>query len=143
MPLTVTIQIHDSQWKSLLSGKAIHATCKAAFSSKKKKEISVVLASDALVRKLNREFRGQDKPTNVLSFPGEDDHLGDIILARQTVVREAREQRKTPHDHAIHLIVHGMLHLIGHDHMRKKEASKMETREIKILKKLGIKNPYL
>jgi len=143
MPLIATIQIHDARWTPLLSSKAILAACKAAFSSKKKKEVSVVLASDAFVRKLNREFRSKDKPTNVLAFPGGENHLGDIILARQTVVREAREQQKTPHDHAIHLIVHGILHLLGHDHMREKEASKMEACEIKILKKLGIKNPYL
>lgn len=146
MSLNVTIQLRDAKWKALLKPycKTVEQACEAAFgSTKKNQEISIVLADDTFVRKLNRNFRGKDKPTNVLSFSGEGEHLGDIVLARQTILREAKEQKKNPRDHAVHLIVHGMLHLAGHDHEQSKDASTMEALEIKILKKLGIANPYL
>lgn len=120
--------------------KTIHAACEAVGCEG---EVTIVLATDAFVRKLNRDFRGKDKPTNVLSFPGVGDYLGDIILARQTIEREAKTQGKTPRDHTIHLIIHGLLHLLGYDHERPKQAQNMEALEIKILKKLGINNPYL
>ncbi len=146
MPLTVDIQFRDARWKTLLTSRDVREACNAGFrtqdTGRRKKEITIVLANDAFVRKLNHEFRGKDKPTNVLSFPGED-HLGDIILARQTILREAKEQGKTARDHAVHLIVHGMLHVQGYDHESRKDAEKMEALEIKILKKLGISNPYL
>jgi probable rRNA maturation factor len=144
MPLDITIDIRDAKWKALLLPykKTVHAACEAAFKNKSKEEVCVVLANDAFVRNLNRDFRRKDKPTNVLSFPG-DEHLGDIILARQTILREAKEQGKTARDHAVHLIVHGMLHLQGYDHEHEKDAKAMEALEIKILKKLGISNPYL
>jgi len=105
--------------------------------------MAVVLADDAFIRELNRDYRGQDKPTNVLSFPGEDAYLGDLILAYETVEREAREQGKSAKHHAIHLLVHGTLHLLGYDHMVAKDAARMEALEIKILKKQEIDNPYL
>ena len=78
---------------------------------------SVALADDKEVRAWNKRDRAKDKPTNVLSYPsGEKRFLGDVVLARQTVWREAREQKKTPADHLVHLVVHGTLHLLGHDH---------------------------
>lgn len=108
--------------------------------------VCIALASDAEVSKLNGEFRGKDKATNVLSFPAgesaDDGFLGDIILAQETVWREALEQ-ETPRVHHIqHLVVHGILHLLGFDHMTPEEAEEMEALEIEILAQLGIQNPY-
>ena len=116
-------------------------------------ELSVVLSTDARVQCLNRDYRGRDHATNVLSFANLDtsaDHpqgspclLGDVILARETVVREAREQGKRPADHLVHLVVHGVLHLLGHDHQEQRDAEVMEALERDILQSLGIADPYL
>ena len=119
-------------------------------------EISIVLGDDELVRRLNREFRDQDRPTNVLSFPlaegeaaraasmpGEPVMLGDVVLAFDTVAREAREQAKSPRDHTLHLVVHGVLHLMGYDHGSEAEARVMERLEQQVLADLGIADPYL
>ena len=107
-------------------------------------ELGITLADDETVRVLNRDHRGQDKPTNVLSYPsGERDFLGDMVLARQTVWREAREQRKSAADHFTHLVVHGTLHLLGYDHETgEADAERMEALERRILAKLGIADPY-
>ena len=108
-------------------------------------EVSVFLADDAAVQALNRDWRGKDKPTNVLSFPAPENAarlLGDIALARETIAREAAEQGKSFEAHAAHLIVHGFLHLLGYDHEEEEEAEAMETRERAILAALGIADPY-
>lgn len=117
-------------------------------------EIGVVLADDALVHRLNRDYRGKDRPTNVLSFPlldeeggfheGEDVTilLGDVVLAFETVAGEAREQGKTLEVHVTHLIVHGVLHLLGYDHETDEDADRMERLEARILGGLGIADPY-
>lgn len=119
-------------------------------------EVAVRLTDDAEVRALNHDFRGKDKPTNVLSFPqvqadlleslaNSDDGeilLGDIVLARETCAREAEEKGVSLADHATHLIVHGALHLVGYDHMDDVAAAAMETLEVKALASLGIANPY-
>ena len=116
-------------------------------------ELGITLADDATVHALNRDHRGQDKPTNVLSFPLVDGDfepeapgapllLGDVILAYQTVAREAAGQGKGLADHAVHLVVHGVLHLLGHDHESDGEADAMERLETAILCKLGIADPY-
>lgn len=108
--------------------------------------LAIVLAGDGLVRRLNREFRGQDKPTNVLSFAERDGGmaagLGDVVLARGTVAREARAQGKALADHMIHLVVHGVLHLLGHDHVVRRAALRMEALEVAVLAGLGIADPY-
>ena len=93
---------------------------------------------------LNKRDRKKDKPTNVLSYPsGEKKFLGDVVLARQTVWREAKVQKKTPADHVAHLVVHGTLHLLGHDHETSDaSAERMEALERRILKRLGIADPY-
>jgi probable rRNA maturation factor len=111
-------------------------------------EISIVLTNDAEQRDLNRDWRGKDAPTNVLSFPQIEPFapvfgiLGDIILARETVAREADEQG-TPFDHHFtHLVVHGFLHILGYDHIEDDEALQMESLETQILAELGIGDPY-
>ncbi|WP_375460870.1 rRNA maturation RNase YbeY [uncultured Enterovirga sp.] len=108
---------------------------------------TLLLADDAAVRELNRAWRDQDKPTNVLSFPapplpGSPRHLGDIALAYETVAREAEADGKSVADHASHLVVHGLLHLLGHDHGNDREAEIMEGIEIAALARLGIPDPY-
>lgn len=142
-------------------------------------EMSVILADDDTVQELNKNYRGKDKPTNVLSFalyadgggeegddegfdgeeqdedePDDEDVeflspeapvpviLGDVILAFETVEREAREQRKAFADHLAHLVTHGVLHLLGYDHIEDSEAEQMERLETQILSGLGIADPY-
>ncbi|MBL8676290.1 MAG: rRNA maturation RNase YbeY [Alphaproteobacteria bacterium] len=106
-------------------------------------EVSVVLATEEEVRTYNKTFRHQDKATNVLSFPSDEKaELGDIILAYETILREAQELGISILDHALHLIIHGFLHLLGYDHETDHEAEKMESLEIKILQTLNIQNPY-
>lgn len=114
-------------------------------------EISVLLTDNEKVHVLNREYRGVDKTTNVLSFASLDDEfevidepllLGDIIVAYEKTKEEAEEEGVSFQNHLFHLIVHGVLHLIGYDHIEDAEAEEMESKEIEILKKNGISNPY-
>jgi len=106
-------------------------------------EVSVVFSGDTEVQELNKTFRNRNKPTNVLSFPSEEKgELGDIILAYETVMREARTSGISPLHHTLHLIIHGFLHLLGYDHEQENEAKEMENMEIRILKELHINNPY-
>jgi len=126
-------------------------------------EIVLMACDDSRISALNAEFRGKPAATNVLSWPSEEraavlegDHpqppepgpagmpesLGDIALAYETCAREAQEQGKPLSDHATHLIVHGVLHLLGYDHMRDKDAALMEALEVAILAKMGIPDPY-
>ncbi|MEL6876303.1 MAG: rRNA maturation RNase YbeY, partial [Pseudomonadota bacterium] len=119
-------------------------------------EIAVRFTSDEEVRKLNAAYRDKDKPTNVLSFPlvsrdmlsglaNTDDGeilLGDIILAKETCLREAHEKQVSVSDHATHLVVHGTLHLLGYDHQNEADALTMEALETRALESLGIANPY-
>ncbi len=118
-------------------------------------ELSIVLADNNQVQELNRDYREKDKPTNVLSFPALECeepghlllepgplHLGDIILAFGVVEAEAADQSISFEDHISHLIIHGVLHLIGYDHIEDEEAEEMEAAEIALLKEFGIANPY-
>jgi probable rRNA maturation factor len=114
-------------------------------------EVCVVLADDRHIRDLNLQWRGQDKATNVLSFPapprdGEDEGvtvmLGDIIIAYETLTREAEEEKKPLLNHLAHLTVHGFLHLLGYDHTAEDEAEAMERLEARILENLGVPDPY-
>jgi len=118
-------------------------------------EISLVLADDARMQELNRDYRGEDRPTNVLSFGALDDGgserpagadapvlLGDVVLAYETIAAEAAENGRSPADHLSHLVVHGMLHLFGYDHRTDAEADAMERLEVRVLASLGLPDPY-
>jgi probable rRNA maturation factor len=115
-------------------------------------ELGICLADDRRQRQLNRDWRGVDRPTNVLAFPAWEPGrsvpdavpvlLGDIVLAFETVAREAGEQGKPLADHLSHLIVHGVLHLLGYDHRIPAEAALMEALETAILESLGVADPY-
>ena len=107
-------------------------------------EVSITLTNDSEIHNLNREYRGIDRPTNVLSFElGDDILLGDIYISFDTVLREADAQNISFDDHVTHMVVHGMLHLQGYDHIKNRDAHRMENMEIKILKNLNVKNPYM
>ena len=115
------------------------------------REMGVRVVGPAESRRLNSRYRGKDQPTNVLSFPVAPlpgtpaclaRPLGDLVICPQVLRTEAREQRKTLRAHWAHLVVHGVLHLIGYDHEREAEASRMEQREISVLRRLGFANPY-
>lgn len=143
----ITILVHDTRWKGLRP--TVLRAVEAALASQRLRKVALtlVLADDAQVRTLNRAYRGKDKPTNVLSFPDGTvltgvRQLGDIILAYETVAREADEQGKRLKDHLTHLAVHGTLHLLGFDHEVAEEADIMEACEIRILARMGIANPY-
>jgi len=157
--LLIDIQVKSGDWKSTLDdcrGVVERAAKKAiedqvpSFGSI---EVSIVLANDMFVTHLNKLYRNQDVPTNVLSFPnvsGEIEenssvHLGDIVLALETCYREFNESKYLGKfsDHICHLVIHGVLHLLGYDHEAKKDAYEMEGVEVKLLKKMGIPNPYL
>jgi probable rRNA maturation factor len=117
-------------------------------------EVAVLLCDDATIAALNAQWRGREEPTNVLSFPAPPAsdpsasdpsapvRLGDIAIACETVVREAREQGRTVSEHLAHLAVHGFLHLLGYDHQTDGEAEDMEALEREILATLGISDPY-
>lgn len=135
----------DAGWRRALPG-VERIVRKAALTTlgRRKRSLVVALSNDTEVRKLNARDRRKDKPTNVLSYPsGEKSSLGDIVLARQTVWREARSQGKAAAAHVSHLVVHGTLHLLGYDHETgEADAERMEALERRILKKLGIADPY-
>jgi probable rRNA maturation factor len=141
--MTITIIKKSNAWPALT--RDIRRAVKAVLAAEKcTGDVAIVLSDDAAVRALNHDYRGKDNPTNVLSFEaGEDGMLGDVILAYETVAREAVEQDKMLRDHTLHLVVHGVLHLLGHDHESNHEAKLMEKQEIAILATLGVANPYL
>jgi len=141
----VDVVLLDAAWGEALPGveRLVRKAARAALGPRVR-SVTVALSDDRRVQALNKRDRKKDKPTNVLSYPsGERAFLGDIVVARQTVWREAREQKKTPADHLAHLVVHGVLHLMGHDHETSDaHADRMEALERRILKHLGIADPY-
>jgi probable rRNA maturation factor len=161
----IAVRIADRGWRQAMGGIAVRArrAASAALEAgatpaqrrrirKSTGELALTFGDDVTLRSLSSRYRGKDKATNVLSFgspddwnaaaPGQPCPLGDVILARETVLREARQQGKTPADHATHLVIHGVLHLLGHDHTRSADAQKMESIETDILARLGIADPY-
>ena len=149
----------SSGWEALVRSAAEAAIAESAFpqlaTAKRPVELSVRLTSDSEVRALNEQWRGKDKPTNVLSFPmvdaedlstanvaGPELLLGDIVLARGVCMAEATDKGIGVEDHAAHLIVHGTLHLLGYDHHEDSEATDMEAREVRALRRMGIADPY-
>jgi len=107
-------------------------------------ELTILLTSDERMRTLNRQYRGKDRPTNVLSFPtvAKVAYLGDMAIAHGTTVREAEASGKPVLHHMLHLVVHGVLHLLGYDHQAPKQAEAMESLETEILAEVGIPDPY-
>ena len=139
----IDILVHADGWPdcAALSARAIAAAAQQ-LDAPREGELSLVLSDDAQIRALNRDYRNKDKATNVLSFPQMGRLLGDIVLARETVEREAREKNISFEAHLTHLIIHGWLHLQGFDHETDASAEDMEAIEIAALAKLGIDNPY-
>ena len=151
-PLNIEVSRNSDGWPEALDARAEAAVREALTQSRARitgaAELSIVLTDDAEQRVLNRDWRGIDKSTNVLSFPQIEPFgpvsglLGDIILARETLEREAAEQAVSFEDHFTHLVVHGFLHLLGYDHMDDDEALAMEGLETQILASLGVADPY-
>lgn len=143
----ILVVMDDPGWRKFrgLMPKLERAATAAAKVAKLRGSLTILLSSDRRLRTLNRVFRGKDTPTNVLAFPAasnRDGYRGDVALALGVTRREAKESNKRFADHATHLVVHGVLHLAGHDHVRARDAKAMETLEIKILHRLGIADPY-
>ena len=145
----VDVIVEDENWEaSIGDALALVLRCRAAASTRDPAlagPFSVLFADDATVRDLNRRFRGIDKPTNVLSFPSGQaapQFLGDIALAWGVASREASESGADVEAYAAHLIVHGLLHLVGYDHVDDADAEAMERMESEILDALGVYNPY-
>jgi probable rRNA maturation factor len=152
----ISIDIADARWNYAAPGgveplvlDAVRAAL-AAHGPNAPVEIGLRLTNDEEIQVLNRDWRGMDKPTNVLSFaldeeinaPGAPMPLGDVVIAYDTCVREASDEDKTLADHLRHLVVHGTLHLLGFDHEDAREADIMEDAERRILAKLGVSDPY-
>ena len=154
--MTVIIDVEDDAWRSLpgledLAERAIEAGLRHEGESPAEAEVSVLFTSDAEAAQINERWRKRTYAPNVLSFPahrarvippGTPASLGDIVLAAGVVQREAREQEKTMEAHTVHLIVHGLLHLLGRDHEDPDQALAMESAETAILADLGYAAPY-
>jgi probable rRNA maturation factor len=156
-PLGLHLSQQDSDWSGIVGLEPAIRSAAAALArhpggrGARHREASIVLGSDDLLRRLNASYRGKDAATNVLSFPfrpratadreGER-YLGDVVLAAETVAREAAERRLAPIEHVQHLVVHGLLHLLGYDHVTEPDAAEMERLETEILTGLGLKDPY-
>ncbi len=170
--INIDLEVKSKKWLALKNSENfVSKTCEklilaseiGKFLQKKSNqlELSISLVSDAQIKKINQQFRGKNKATNVLSFSFLDENLlraqgfakatkssshlflGDIVLAFETIEKEAKKAEKKIEHHLSHLLLHGLLHLIGHDHENEKDAMIMEKIEIKILKNLKIPNPYL
>lgn len=153
--LSLTVLTEGGDWSAIGSREEDIAAAAAALARHPRcagargAEACIVLADDAFLRSLNRSYRGKDAPTNVLAFPfqsppgsGEVRHLGDVVLAAESVRTEAAERGIPPAHHLQHLVVHGLLHLLGFDHVTDRSADTMERLEAQILATLGIADPY-
>ena len=142
----IEVEIDDEAWQDAVAdvGRVVERAASVALGDTEG-DVVVLLADDAHVQQINAQFRDKDRPTNVLSFPAPDSarpHLGDLILAYGVCAAEAVEQGKSLSDHLSHLIIHGVLHLLGHDHQADDEAEAMEAEERRLLASLGIADPY-
>ncbi|KKB76169.1 hypothetical protein VW29_20690 [Devosia limi DSM 17137] len=152
LPLEIAIIRNDDDWPEDIDPLAERAVLEALRQSKAKvkgaAELSILLTNDEEQHELNKQWRGKDSSTNVLSFPQIEPFgpvmgiLGDITMARETLVREADDLGKSFADHFSHLVVHGFLHILGYDHIDEAEALQMESLETRILASLGIDDPY-
>lgn len=155
--LAIEVALGDPRWveafgdiEALSQHAALAALAVAGLVPAAGLELSILLADDAELRRLNHEFRGIDKPTNVLAFPGEQAGeeasggrlLGDVVLGYETVCREACEQDIAAPNHLAHLVIHGCLHLAGYDHHEDADATRMEAAEVAALARLGRTDPY-
>ena len=142
----IEVEIEDAAWTSALpDAAAVAERAATAALGTVEGDVVVLLTDDATVQDLNARFRDRDRPTNVLSFPAADSaapHLGDLVLAFGVCAAEAAAQGKTLADHLSHLTVHGVLHLLGRDHVDEAEADEMEAEERSILASLGVADPY-
>ena len=147
--LYVDLQLACDDDTNLPSETAFHTWAKSALPDVGEYEVTVRIVDEAESQQLNHEYRGKDKPTNVLSFPFEVPEgidlplLGDLVICRQVVEHEAAAQQKPLPHHWAHMVVHGMLHLRGYDHIKEDEAEEMEALETSILASLSIPDPYL
>lgn len=151
--LTVDVMRRAPAWQNAVEDELLVCAATAAFDAAGESvapaELSLLLSDDQEIRALNKSWRGKDQATNVLSFPldappcGTDTHpLGDVALAYETIAREAAERRIPVSQHAAHLVVHGVLHLMGYNHANTSQARKMEALEVKVLSGLGLPDPY-
>jgi len=149
--MNLDISVADKDWKSVPHLRKLARQAVRAVVDDDDVRVSILFTGDAEILELNKQWRGKATSTNVLSFPlprgtpvvqGEERPLGDIVMAYGTVAREAGEQRKPVTNHIIHLIIHGVLHLLGYDHKNDAEAHIMEARETETLARLGIEDPY-
>ena len=151
--IRIEVIVRSARWRKRPTAKttvkkAVLAAAKAV--STPRAELAIVLTDDSAIRTLNRDWRGKNAPTNVLSFPAAASgkprsaplYIGDVVIAYQTVAREAAGECKPFNHHLAHLAVHGFLHLLGYDHENDRDADKMERLERKILKRLAIPDPY-
>lgn len=145
----IDVEIESETWtRALPDAEALvrqAAEAVLAYEHLSDRNLVVLLTDDTAVQALNARFRGKDQPTNVLSFPtppNPEQHLGDIALAHETCAREAAEQKKPLAHHLQHLVAHGVLHLLGYDHLNEEEAAEMEGLERVVLAGLGVPDPY-
>jgi probable rRNA maturation factor len=143
----VELEIEAEAWSSVLTEieHLVRQAAQAALGDHRDGAVAILLTDDAAVRDLNARFRGVDAPTNVLAFPAgpnPEDALGDVALAFGVCEREAVGQGKPLADHLRHLVIHGVLHLLGYDHQDDVQATTMESRERELLADLGIPDPY-
>lgn len=149
--MTTHVTVEDDAWNEIPGLEQLVERAVRSVFTDKPCSVDVLLTNDSEIRILNRDFRHKDTPTNVLAFQaslmpvpaGEMAHLGDIVLAHETVARESAAQGKPISHHVTHLVVHATLHLLGHDHDIPEQAEKMENEERIILQQLGIPDPYL
>ena len=150
----VEILVESARWKTRRGVRPLlrRAIAEAALStmalSTRPVELAIVLTHDSAIRKLNRTWRGKDEPTNVLAFPARrqaspQGQLGDIVIAYETLAREAKAENKPFSHHLAHVAVHGFLHLCGYDHETDRQAAAMERLEVAILARLRIPDPYI